>query len=318
MRPELDNYTQNNTLNDTQSVGDLIGRAARVYRSNILDWFPLLLWPTVLSAIGRAMFQGGISAFSDMPGLSSMLLLGAISLTGAIGTLIAKWILLVRQLSFVRLSNGYANSLAEALAFVKGRQWSLAGAIALMYFMIIAMAAIWGLEILASALLFRQGSLLVIASIIGIIVGFCGGTISIMFAYFAAFLVLSGIACDSADTTDLISSGFRLAGRQLWRTLLVGNLIWLAIMVLAIPFWLPIFAFLGVDALRLGPEAFQADIPIHWAILLTAWESLIDVVVWPIAFLAYGFYYYDLKLKQEGVDMMLAVDRLEAGTASGS
>jgi len=299
-------------LNETQSVGDLIGRAARLYRANLTTWFPILLWPTVLSALGRAMFQGGISGIADMSFSATALALLAVGVIGAILTLVAKWVLLVRQLSFVRLATGFSDSLSESLAFVKQRQWSIAGAVAIMYFMLLAVFGLAILEVAAASLIFRPDTFLVIPSVVGVIGGLIGGTITLMFIYFAAFVVLSAIACQANSVTGLVSSGFRLAGKQLMRTVYMGNMVCLTILLLSIPFWLPMMALIGIDYVRLGQDAFaNGDLPIHWSVLLTSYESLVDVVVWPVAFVSYGLYYYDLRLRQEGVDMLLDIDRLE-------
>jgi hypothetical protein len=89
-------------------------------------------------------------------------------------------------------------------------------------------------------------------------------------------------------------------------------MIWLTVFVIATPLWLPIWLVLGVDMVRLGPEAFTGtSVPLHWNLILSVWESLIDMICAPVSYLCYGFFYYDLRLRSEGVDLVQNLDTLK-------
>lgn len=296
-------------LESKQSVGDVVGRAIRIYRLNLKSWLPLLIWPTIFGVLGRVFLQGSIGYLPESKDLLITGGLGLLALVGIIVIIITKWILLVRQLAFVRLANGFSDSLEESLSFMSRSQWKVLGVAILVSCIFTAVIILWSLELVASAMLYKRESILAIPSLLGIFFGVVAGYISSSFIYYVMFIVFSGVACESYGLTTLISRGFKLASKAIFRTLYLGFLIGVTVYLVAIPLWLPPLFLIGLDAIRIGPElAMAKDVPIHWQVLSSAWEPIVEMIVWPITFLAYGFFYYDLRLRQEAVDVSLKLD----------
>lgn len=296
-------------LEKTLSVGDLTGRAIRVYRLNFKTWIPLLIWPTIICVLGRVVMQGSFAAMAE--GDNSMAAAGFAfaALVGSAVWMVSKWVILVRQLAFVRLANGFSDSLKESLEFVQKRQWAVLGATVLVSFILLAVAGLWLLELIASGLLYKRDTIRAITSSVGLLFGLTAGTISCSFIYCVMFVVYAGIACESTSMTSMISRGFKLSGKAVFRTLCLGTLLWITTYFIAIPLWLPPFALIGLDALRMGADFnLSKEIPMHWQVFSSAWEPLVEMVIWPITFLAYGFFYYDLRLRQEAVDVDLKLE----------
>ena len=57
--------------------------------------------------------------------------------------------------------------------------------------------------------------------------------------------------------------------------------------------------------------AATQGLPIQWQIFVAFWETVIEMVTQPILFLAFGFYYYDLRLRNEGVDVLESLEALK-------
>lgn len=295
-------------IKTTQSVGDLIGRAIRVYRLNVVEWAKVLIWPTVFTTLGRAMVSAGAAGVGkemSMQGIAMLLLM----LAGVGITLVARWILIVRALGFVRLATGFGPDLSASLAYTKKRMWSILGILILTSSVAMAVATLWLLEIVASVFLYN---ITAIPAIIGIIAGVIGMLLSIIFVCIAMYIALCAVACEEGSITTLISKAFAMSSKVVFRTMGAGFMIWLTVFIIATPLWLPLWMVLGLDMVRLGPESFTGNsVPFHWNLLLSVWESLIDMVCAPVLYLCYGFFYYDLRLRSEGVDLVQNLDALK-------
>lgn len=296
-------------LESTQTVGDLIGRAIRIYRLNFKSWIPVLIWPTIICVLGRVMLTGAVAL---LPGTNDSLAYAGLAALGFVGFIIfvvTKWILLIRQLAFVRLANGFSDSLDESLAHMTKRQWSIAGSTLLVSFISVAVVVLWMIELFASAMLYRRDSFMVIPSSLGMIFGFFAMWASLSFIYYVLFVIFAGIACELESLTNMITRGFKLCGKAVMRTLYLGLLIGITTYFLSFPLWLPPSIIIGLDFLRLGATMGVIEqTPVHWQVISAAWEPLVEMVIWPITFLAYGYFYYDLRLRQEAVDVALHIE----------
>lgn len=282
-----------------QTTGDLIGRAIRTYRSNLIPWARLLLWPTIGVLVGRVIIQlaGYFASESNATDdLARSAPFFACLLGGLVIVFVFKWLLLTRQLALVRLSTGFSNNFDDAFNFIKSRQLTMFGTIVVCVFMILAVGMLWALELIFFAILLKWSMI----AAIGIAVGAAGLIISELFIYFTLYLSLASLACDeNADS----SRGFNIANKSRFRTLFAGALITLTVFLLAIPMSSPAFIFIVIDSLRLGP-ASGTHHPYYWQVVLAAWETLVEMLTSPLIFLSYGFYYYDLRLRFEGVDVL--------------
>lgn len=215
----------------------------------------------------------------------------------------ARWFLYLRQLAIVRLVNGLSSELIDSLKVVNKRQGALLAVGFLVIFLIIVVSIACGIAVIASAFLFRKGSPLAFVPIIMVYASFFSWLVSMGFIYTAAFLVSCAAVCEKIPISNVISKGLALSLRAFPRTLLGGFLITVAITILGPPLYLPVIVFCAADAFRLGYDASGGNIPLHWQILWSAWESIVDMVVWPVCFIFYGLYYADMKVRQEGQDM---------------
>lgn len=289
---------------DAQSVGDLVGRAFQIYRANIASWFRFLLIPTIFVLIARVLFQvssSGVMASKASAGSKGlMLLLFCVASLLAMG---ARWFLYLRQLAIVRVVNGLSSDLLDSLRLVMKRQGALLAVGFVVILLIIGISIACGVTVVASAFLFRKGSPLAFVPIIIVYASFFSWLIAMGFVYTATFLVSCAAVCEKIPISQVISKGMSLSIRAFRRTLLGGFLITVTIVVLGPPLYLPVIIFCAVDAFRLGYEASGSSLPLHWQILWSAWESIVDMVVWPVCFIFYGLYYNDMKVRQEGLDM---------------
>lgn len=225
--------------------------------------------------------------------------------------IVARWFLLLRQLSLVRLVNGSSENLQESLKFVIGRQGALVViGLAIVISLILASIAC-GLFVILCAFLFKRGSPLSFVPIIMVYGSFFAWCISVGFIQAAGFLVACAAVCEKERISQVIAKGVSLSGRAFFRTLLGGFLIMVAVSALGPPLWLPVFVVCIADAFRMGFENHSSAIPFHWLVLWSTWESLIDMIVWPVCFIFFGLYYSDMKIRQEGQDLTDNLTKLQ-------
>jgi hypothetical protein len=290
-----------------QSTGDLIGRAVRVYRANLREWAMILLAPTICVLFGRVINQYCFVTLQKGTSLEAPLASIGLGL-GVIVVIIGKWWLVQKQLALVRLANGFSETLDDAVVYMGSRRWSLAGLTLLVAVIAVAVTTLWMFEVIASGILIKFAPLVgSLATIFGVF----GMFVSTIFIIFAMMLAFSALACEKRSATEILSRGFTMASKYFFRTMLCGVVIQLTVYFIAMPLWSPVMVIGVIDYLRVGPTLAAQGLPMHWQVFVAAWETVVEMITQPIMSLAYGFYYYDLRLRNEGVDVLESIEALK-------
>jgi len=250
------------------------------------------------------MYQASVSLIQNQEqgamGYTAMMVGFFVVITG-------KWYLLQKQLAFVRYATGFSPTLDDALAYLKKRKWAILGMSTLCGFIFVAVFMLWTLEIIAAGVLVKVLPGPALAAIIFGVVGF---VISFVFIIIAFLLSLTALSCEPGNVTALLSRGFTLSSKSFFRTLFIGFVAAVTVNLIATPLWMPVMFIGAIDTVRTG--GMQSGVlPIHWQVVIAAWETLVEMVTQPILFLAYGFYYYDLRLRYEGIDVVETLDALK-------
>jgi hypothetical protein len=304
-----------------QSVGDLVGRAFRIFRQGIPLYLKTLTGPTVLSAAGGLGIQWfavyGISAFDNGPSSQAVFYLGAF-LCSLILLLVARWVLTVRQLAYLRLASGFATDYDSAHQHVKQRQWRI---MAIFFLSVAASVLILLLALVGfflTQLLPKTGLAAMLISI--------GSMVSILLLFFAAYycvwlitpIALAVLSCEKISLGSTISRSLNLVLADPWRNATFCLLLCICIGLLSYPLCLPLIGIeaadrFSKDLLTAGQDSYK--LPLYLMIISGVWESLVYMLLWPVVFVAYGLFYYDLRLRQEGLDISRNLDSLSLGQA---
>jgi len=300
-----------------QSVGDLIGRAFRIYRAQIPTFVHILLWPTVFVTAGKVALQWGAASLlpTNMKNLS-MLVPGLVAIgIGLLVWMIGLWILTLRQMAAVRLVNGFDTSYEDAHKYIKKHAWSILGLVTLGNVLFGGVALLWIVEIIISAVCIKQGApLLLYGGIFGVVVGIAGILISLICFLLIACMVLTIAACEEQPLSALVSRGFSLTVKDFGRSLLFGVLLLATLSLLSYPLSLPLVALSVFEFFRhnMSTETLTdpAKMPLYVLVATQVWESLVNMMLWPITFISYGLFYYDLRMRQEGLDVLKNLESL--------
>jgi hypothetical protein len=303
--------------------GDLIGLAFRACRRNIPLVFKVLFVPTIFLTIGALgaqwVFSYGISsvaATKDIVAAMTMFLIASVS---SVVLAVAGWIIAIRQLALVRLLLGFSANWKDAYGFVWRRKWAVIG-IGLLASMFLAVAIAGGVIVMViSALIGTQG-LRVIPMSIGMIIGGVAITFSVILYWLVNFVALCMLACEDEPIMSTLGRSLQLMVRYFWRALGFSLVLLLAFTIIGSPLSLPMVIATGIDMFRSGvmsgqiSETYKA--PIYLMVFNQVWDSLMSLVLRPVAFFAFGLLYYDLRLRSEGLDIKRRLADLKARAAA--
>jgi hypothetical protein len=295
-----------------QTVGDIIGRAFRLFRQNV----PLLLreqiTPCTVTAVGHIIIQFaatyGLKNPKDLP----LLLMGVAGFgVGMLISVVGLWFLTLRQFAFVRLANGLSADYRQALNFSNGKKWTIIGLFLLSYFFCIGIFVAWGAEIIFSVVI---GAKIIPIAIVGVSVGFFGLLMSIGLLSIYYLLMTSALACEDQRWTTLLARVFQLLIHDVWRAFGFAILLSIIVSILSWTLSLPVVVLAVFELFRSGFPANHMDpsqaMPFYCLVLSQFWQAIINMFLVPISFMSAGLFYRDLKVRQEGLDVDYNLNQL--------
>jgi hypothetical protein len=298
------------------STGDIVGRALRIFRVNIKLIAKVLLAPTIILCIARVGISLGASTLAKGGALSAASgAWAAIMLVSFVVLFIGAVSLYLRELALVRIFCGYADNFESAYKFVRSKLWSLLGVGLIMIFAFVVIAVFWGLEMVVSAIFLPMKGAMPIVGGLLMSFGAVALVLSLLFTSVVAMMAISSMAIEDADIGSLITHCFSLSRRAFARSMLFLILGHVTVSLLAYPLCVPIFLVLGVAMFMQGISAaphHAVELPLYYQVFSQVWETLISMILGPINYICYGLFYCDLRMRQEGTDLLSRLNSLQA------
>jgi hypothetical protein len=295
------------------SSGDIIGLAFRVFRQNIPLILKTLLLPTALLALGRvALTLTGSYAFKS--GTAGGIIWAFVGLFGMLLGTFSVVYLYLRQLALVRYFAGFASSIEEAKQYMKRKLWSVV-ALGLAYIAIVVITSIAWLAIifLAASLLALKGAASILAAFI-MSLAILGGFISFVFIGLAGSLAYNALAIEDSDLNTIIARSFSFTWRAFFRSCGFGLLATTSVSLLAYPLTLPVIIasiiYLIMHGVS-GASGSASDLPPQMQVFCNLWETMTQMIIGPIYHIAYGFFFCDLKMRMEGLDLSTRLESIK-------
>jgi hypothetical protein len=295
-----------------QSVGDLIGRAIRLYRQNFLIIVQVLLLPSAGATLGKIGLQWGLIHVKEtsifLPAVICMVVGSSLSLWFL-------WVLTLRQVGLVKLLESEEKSFAVAYTAVKKRGWAIFFIFLLTHLMVIVNVGLFIGELIILAFAANVAS--VNHAFLGILglLGFIGGCAGALYATLFTFVAFASVALTEQKFGALLKETFTLLGRDFKRGSWFAIVLSIGLGALIPPLTLPLMGLTLVDAMkpRAAAEAWlgNGQYSLFTLVVAQSWESLINMVLWPIMFFAYGLLFQDLKVRQHASDLSAELERLE-------
>lgn len=121
-------------------------------------------------------------------------------------------------------------------------------------------------------------------------------------------LMVAALASEEYKWSTLLSQGFSLIGRDLWRVCGFGILLTVIVSIFSLTLSLPVVALTLFEVFRHGFTTQHMDptaaMPFYCLVLTQFWQSVINMLLVPITFMSAGLFYRDLKIRQEGLDVI--------------
>ncbi|MDQ5933629.1 MAG: hypothetical protein QG574_927 [Cyanobacteriota bacterium erpe_2018_sw_21hr_WHONDRS-SW48-000092_B_bin.40] len=299
------------------SVGDIIGRGFRIFRINLKLIAQVLLFPTILLCAGRIGFIIGLTHLSKgAANIAALPTWGLVALAGGLLLLIGGFVLYLRLLALVRVFTGFAPNYIEANKYAKTRLGALIGLTLAAFAASILVMLMFAVAIGISVALFAGKGVFLVAGVIGLTISICSGLLTLLFVSVVGHMALSSIAIEKDDLGTLISHALALSSRSFFRSILFYFLAASAVALLAYPLSLPLIIILVghsvSQGIATGTHHSATELPIYMQIVSQVWEQLVSMIVTPISFTCFGLYYCDLRMRQEGLDLIERVDVMQA------
>jgi hypothetical protein len=295
-----------------QSVGDLVGRSFRIFRRNVPVFFKVLLGPTLITSVGSLGIQWVPNYGMTTKG-AGLGIAAAVAVVSLFILAFGKWLLTLRQLAFVRMVTGFAPDYETAAKFVQQKKWNVLAIFCLAVISLFASGMGWGILMALVAFLGRGSVLAVVLTVAGEILCVAGLFLTIAAVLMISYMILCVVACEETSLSDAISRGYSLVLGDFWRSCSFLLLLVTAVTSLLYPLSIPILLITFGDAIQhnVVSDLENYTVPLYVMVISQIWESLVNMMIWPVAFMACGLYYYDVRIRQEGLDISRRLDEFE-------
>jgi hypothetical protein len=298
-----------------QSVGDIISQALRVYRTNIKLVLQKLIAPVLCASAAALAIQWCMSAGikSDVltKDASKGIFFAIAIFVSIIIFLISSWIVLIRQLAFVRLITNLSPDYSSALGFVWKRAWSIIGLYAFLmgffffvFFFIIALAVV--------PAIFIKNTILITIIIFAVL---ALSILVILLSTLFYAIALCMAVCENLSIGGIISRTIQFTNKNLKRAALFTILLLIIQSILGWMIYLPIGVLVLFDMFREGISSSVSkgtyDVPFYLKTIEQAAESMASMLIAPIHYFAFGLFYFDLRMRKEGIDIEGKLKTLE-------
>lgn len=289
-----------------QSIGDLIGRAFRVYRRQLSFFLKAQIGPSIGATIGRIILQYGVSTVMEIKSPHSMATGFVLGIFGFLILLVSMWLLLLRELAFARAVCGFSPDYNRAFQIVDQKKWLILGVAAVNFVLAVGVVIFWLLELALSAVFWQSA---VVVSIAGFVVGAVGIVISLLSVHVVAYIVFICSACEQKQRFgSLVERGFKLVTHDFFRALVFSILLIITVSLITYPLSLPVVLLSLFEFFRHGITSDAASAPVkmpmYFLVFSEVWESMVTMLIWPVTFMSYGLLYNDLRIRQEGLDVV--------------
>jgi hypothetical protein len=292
-----------------QGVGDIVGLACRLVRGNIKLIFHFLLVPTIFATVAGVAFQWvityGINNVTETKNVAAAFSLAAVWIVGLAVFAIAWWILGLRLLALTRLALGFSETLEDAKQNLMRKKWSVLG----VYFLCLMLlsAGVVAFVLIAVAGVVIGGTTPSLVSALGFVISFFGIVVVSSIYLLVSHIALCIMACEDTGVVNVIGRSIELTFRHFWRAIAFGSVFALTFTVISYPMSLPVAILTLVDWLQHGMQsgvpASDYKPPLYILVIAQTWESVMGMYLRPLVVLAFGLFYYDMRLRSEGLDI---------------
>jgi hypothetical protein len=235
-----------------------------------------------------------------------LMMCGAI-LLACVGVLIqcvADLILTMRQLALFRFIAGYSKTYDEAYAFVTKRKYSLLATLGCTG-VVTTVSIVVGLFVTAFLGYFATKNFFFIASVVGIFVTLSGLLIFLFLVSQPSMFICPALAIEDRPFLELVGWSFQILFKTFWRTLGFVQLLTVVFLIVWVIFSVPQETLWAFDWIRIHHMGgHMSDMPhVCCEVWGNIWNSGASMLMSPFFTFCAGFYYLDVRMRAEGLDI---------------
>ncbi len=299
---------------------DLAGLAFRFWRRNMIEIARFLLEPSIVVAIVGLSFEWvisyGATMIKESRNLGTSIGLVALFAFDFMVFLLVWWWLSLRLLAIIRWSLGFSPSLADARTFIAGQKWKVIGIYGLLT--VFLAVIVFACTLVMASGYFVPGVLRGVALLATISIGALGNVASVIIYMVAHYLAFSLLACEKLPFWETFGRCMYLLFRNFRRSISFGMVFFLIFIVVSTPLNLPVVALMALDQFKNGLEnaaAHAQKASIYVMVLEQIWEAFIGILLRPLALIGWGYFYYDIRMRSEGLDLREKLKALDTKAA---
>jgi hypothetical protein len=318
----------------SMTVGEIISRSWRLYRLNIKDVILFTLIPSVIYTVAQVFLNLPSAFLSDPSAASNPVVMGStccffypagfLLLFGGMFVAIFFNGCLIK--AFYNKLTGKVVRFKEIINYINQfmpRFLKLCGLLALEIFVftfldVILLIACYMAFLVPMMLGIAAGreepviaGIGVVAGIVLFMIALIIMTMIVMMQFFLCTLQIVIVVLEDTPVLKTIPKSIDLISRNLWRSTGFMFAIVMLWYVLAFYFNLPASIFMMVMMFKEG-IAGSAQPPVFIIILVTTWSYMVSMFIWPFLVSGITMFYYDMRVRSEGLDLKLSVEHLKS------
>ena len=304
------------------SAGDIIDNAVRLYRTHFLVLLRIVLAPSLVSFAGGIVYTLGMRNFSlergDARAIATVLMIvGGLSLYIAGKVVFLAFLGGTSRALVSHFAFGTALRAREVFRAVRSRWWQLVGATFAVGFLIVGVFMVVYMTFSFALVIYLALSAFLLTTLptwMQVVIHSIAGLISLIALLLVGLLIYSRIVfvpqalmVEGKGVFSAIARSILLAGRDVRKTgsilLFQVYITWSLLVLLVLPLgW---YGYLnGIDV-----NPFNDAAPIWYNIAQQTVTEISEILLAPIAIVAFTLLYLDVRVRKEGFDVELLANR---------
>ncbi len=294
------------------SLGDLVGRSFRVFREQFRFVTSTIIWPTLLATLSISGMRWCILHFLSSHSYDfQSIILHLVAILLCLSMLaVAQWELAIRSVCIVRVVLGLSEDYKSANTYARRRKWAAVllytiAAIAPLIVILFWTALSVGFVVVSNHLPFAQVISFFYFAIVGL-----AFTCTVSWSLLGSALAFTIVSSEDEKLKTVWQRTYELMRNYMWRGGSFVVLLGVTLFVVTGALDLPLLLASLFDAWR---NSFAADYDMPW--YLEALSALVDCIINTLLLsvvpIANALYYNDLRLRVEGCDIIVRLEKLE-------
>lgn len=278
-----------------------------------------LLIPSVIELIGKLFLSTGARMFvssmrgGGLPGPESFSALGP-SLIGFLICVPAELWLTMLQLAYVRMLLNHTTDFDQAFKQVRHKFWAVMLFVIAYYIVFFVWIFVWAFLFgVVSVIAKSAGPMVMVPLAVAMLLMAIINLTVLLLPGSILFVVL---ACEDKNFFSIIGRAYSLTFKRFFPTAGFCSVLFVAWMSLYMALSSVLQVFYGAEYVRTGVfsgkvRARNVQMPFYVQVIGSAWNTIIYMYLMPVFFLSTGYYYYALRMRSDGLDIMHSIELLE-------